>query len=96
MWEREKGTTKSFDLIFKGIEITSGAIREHRYEEISKQALEKGLTLEPIKTYLDSHRYGMPVHGGFAVGIERVISRLLDITVKQSTTFCRDPERVTP
>ncbi len=96
MWEREKGTTKSFDLIFKGIEVTSGAIREHRYEEISKQALEKGLTLEPIKTYLDAHRYGMPVHAGFAVGIERVISRLLGITVKQSTTFVRDPERVTP
>jgi aspartyl/asparaginyl-tRNA synthetase len=96
MWEREKGTTKSFDLIFKGIEITSGAIREHRYEEVTKQALEKGLTLEPLKTFLDAHRYGMPNHGGFAVGIERVISRLLGITVKEATTFPRDPDRVTP
>jgi aspartyl/asparaginyl-tRNA synthetase len=96
MWERDKGTTKSFDLLFKGIEITSGAIREHRYEEVTKQAVEKGLTLEPIKTYLDSHRYGTSPHGGFAVGLERVISRLLGITVKQSTTFVRDPERIIP
>lgn len=96
MWDREKGTTKSFDLIFKGIEITSGAIRQHVYEEVTKQAIEKGMTLEPIKHYLDAHRYGMPPHGGFAIGVERVISRLLGITVKQSTTFPRDPERVTP
>lgn len=96
MWDREKGTTKSFDLIFKGIEITSGAIRQHVYEEVTKQATEKGMSLEPIKHYLDAHRYGMPPHGGFAIGVERVISRLLGITVKQSTTFPRDPERVTP
>jgi aspartyl/asparaginyl-tRNA synthetase len=96
MWEREKGTTKSFDLIFKGIEITSGAIREYRYKEVCEQALEKGLTLDPLKGYLDSHKYGTTPHGGFAVGIERVISRLLGITVKESTSFPRDPDRITP
>lgn len=95
-WEREKGTTKSFDLIFKGIEITSGSVREHRYEEVTKQAIEKGLKLDSIKTYLDSHRYAPIQHAGFAVGLERVVSRLLDITVKQSTTFVRDPERIIP
>lgn len=97
MWEREKGTTKSFDLIFKGIEITSGAIREHRFEEISQQAIEKGLSLDSISDYLTSHRLGfMPNHGGFAIGVDRVISRLLGITVKESTAFPRDPERLTP
>lgn len=96
MWEREKGTTKSFDLIFKGIEITSGAIREHRYKEVCQQALDKQMSLEPLKCFLDSHLYGQYPHGGFAVGIERVISRLLGITVKESTCFPKDPERITP
>lgn len=96
MWEREKGTTKSFDLIFKGIEITSGAIREHRYKEVCQQAIDKQMSLEPLKFFLDSHLYGQFPHGGFAVGIERVISRLLGITVKESTCFPKDPERVTP
>lgn len=96
MWEREKGTTKSFDLIFKGIEITSGAIREHRYEEVTQQALDKQMKLEPLKNFLDASLYGQFPHGGFAIGVERVISRLLGITVKQSTTFPRDPDRLTP
>lgn len=96
MWEREKGTTKSFDLIFKGIEITSGAIRQHVYEEVTKQAIDKGMSLEPIKHYLDAHKHGFVPHGGFAIGVERVISRLLGITVKQCTTFPRDPERLNP
>jgi aspartyl/asparaginyl-tRNA synthetase len=96
MWEREKGTTKSFDLIFKGIEITSGAIREHRYKEVVQQALDKQMSLEPLKFFLDSHLYGQLPHGGFAVGIERVISRLLGITVKESTSFPKAPDRVTP
>jgi aspartyl/asparaginyl-tRNA synthetase len=96
MWEREKGTTKSFDLIFKGIEITSGAIREHRYKEVCEQAIDKQLSLQPLKSFLDSHLYGQFPHGGFAVGIERVISRLLDITVKESTSFPKDPDRIIP
>lgn len=96
MWEREKGTTKSFDLLFKGIEITSGAIRENRYKEVCQQAIDKQMSLEPLKFFLDSHLYGQVPHGGFAIGIERVISRLLGITVKESTCFPKDPERITP
>lgn len=70
---------------------------KHWFEEISKQAIEESLSLESISDYLKSHRLGfMPPHGGFAIGIAHVISRLLGITVKQSTTFQRDPERVTP
>jgi aspartyl/asparaginyl-tRNA synthetase len=96
MWDRETGTTKSFDLIFKGIEITSGAIRQHQYEEIVKQAQEKSVSLKSISGYLQSHQFGMPIHGGFGLGVERVISRLLGITVKESSMFPRDPERLTP
>lgn len=95
-WNREKGTTESFDLIFKGIEITSGAIREHRFEEITKQALEKGVSLDSIEGYLQSQKFSAPVHGGLGIGLERVISRLLGISVKECSIFPRSPDRLTP
>ena len=63
------GITKSFDLIAHGLEITTGAQREHRYEILKQQALEKGLHLEPIQFYLDFFRYGCPPHGGFGFGL---------------------------
>lgn len=96
MWDKECGTTKSFDLIFKGIEITSGAIREHRYDVISDQTIEKGISLESVGTYLDNFKYGCPPHGGFGIGIERVIAKLLGCTVKEASFMPRDPERLMP
>jgi len=97
MWESEKGTTKSFDLIFKGIEITTGAIREHRIEVLEKQALEKGIHPDDIHHYLDSFRYGCPPHGGFGLGLERVIMKLLGLSsVKEVSFIPRDPDRLTP
>lgn len=97
MYEEEKGTTKSFDLIFKGIEITTGAIREHRLEILEDQAKKKGVDLESIKTYLDSFRYGCPPHGGFGLGLERVITKLLELSsVKEVSFVPRDPDRLTP
>lgn len=96
MWEPEKGTTKSFDLIFKGIEITSGAIREHRYEKFVEQVKAKGVSLESVESYSDMFKYGVAPHGGFGLGLERVIAKLLGITVKESSILPRDPERLTP
>ena len=64
--------TRSFDLIAGGLEIATGAQREHRYEILQKQALEKGLGLENIKFYLDFFRYGCPPHGGFGMGLSRL------------------------
>lgn len=97
MWDREKGTTKSFDLIFKGIEITSGAIREHRLDIISEQTLEKGVSLESVSHYLDNFKYGCAPHGGFGLGIERVISKLLGLSsVKEASFMPRDPDRLMP
>lgn len=96
MWDKEKGTTKSFDLIFKGIEITSGAIREHRYDKFIEQVQAKGVSLESVESYSSMFKYGVPPHGGFGLGLERVISRLLGITVKESAILPRDPERLTP
>lgn len=97
MWDREKGTTKSFDLIFKGIEITSGAIREHRLDVVSQQTIEKGVSLDSVSHYLDNFKYGCAPHGGFGLGIERVIAKLLGLSsVKEASFMPRDPDRLVP
>jgi aspartyl/asparaginyl-tRNA synthetase len=96
-WDREQGITKSFDLIFKGIEITTGAVREHRYEALCEQATEKGVELASITHYLDNFRYGCPPHGGFGLGVDRVVARLLGLSnVKEAAFVPRDPERLVP
>lgn len=96
-WDKSTKTTKSFDLIYKGIEITTGALREHRLDVLSEQALEKGVQLESIHHYLDSFRYGCPPHGGFGLGLERVITKLLGFgSVKEVSFVPRDPDRLTP
>ena len=96
MWEEEKGTTKSFDLIFKGIEITSGAVREHRYEKFKEQVVKKSVSLESVEGYASIFKHGCSPHGGFGLGIERVIAKLLGCTVKECSTMPRDPDRLTP
>lgn len=97
MWEKEKGTTKSFDLIFKGIEITSGAIREHRHNVFAQQVIDKGVPIESVENYLKIFKYGCPPHGGFGIGVERVIAKLLGMSsVKEASAMPRDPDRLTP
>lgn len=95
MWDEEKGTTKSFDLIFRGIEITSGAVREYRYDKFVEQVKKKGVSLESVKEYSEIFKISRP-HAGFGIGVERVISRLLDISVKEAAILVRDPERIIP
>ena len=93
---RQNGILQGYDLIWKGIEITSGAQREHRYEEIKKNAEEKGLG-EDVKFYLEFFKYGIPPHGGFAIGIDRLIMLLLNVpTIKDSMFLFRGPDRLTP
>jgi aspartyl-tRNA synthetase len=95
--ETVPGTTKSFDLLYKGLEITSGSQREHRYDILVKQAKEKGLSEEPIKDYLNAFRYGMPCHGGLGMGQARLIAQMLDLeNVREATFIPRDTERITP
>jgi aspartyl/asparaginyl-tRNA synthetase len=97
MWDKEKGITHSFDLIFKGIEITTGALREHRLDILTAQAIEKGVDPESIDHYLDNFRYGCAPHGGFGLGIERVIAKLLGLSsVKEAAFVPRDPDRLVP
>jgi len=89
--------TRSFDLIAHGLEITTGAQREHRYEQLKQQALEKGLGLGPIAFYLDFFRYGCPPHGGFGFGLARFLMVLLGIQNIRETVFLfRGPTRLNP
>jgi nondiscriminating aspartyl-tRNA synthetase len=93
----QENITKSFDLLGKGLEVTTGAQREHRYEVLKKQALEKGLTLEPIQDYLNYFRYGTPPHGGFGFGISRFLMILLDLAnIREAVYIFRGPTRLTP
>ncbi len=89
--------TKSFDLIASGLEITTGAQREHRYEILAKQALEKGLHLEPIQFYLDFFRFGCPPHGGFGLGLSRLLMVMLNLNnVREAVLLFRGPNRLNP
>lgn len=89
--------TKSFDLIFQGVEICTGAQREHRYEILKKQAKEKGLDLDSMKEYAEIFRYGIPAHGGVGFGLDRITQRLLNLdNVREAVLLPRDPERVRP
>ena len=89
--------TKSFDLLGNGLELATGAQREHRYEVLKAQALDKGLTLEPINDYLNYFRYGCPTHGGFGFGISRLLMIMLGIAnIRETVYLFRGPTRLTP
>jgi aspartyl-tRNA synthetase len=89
--------TKSFDLLWKGVEITTGAQREHRYDALKAQALDKGMKLEPIQFYLDFFRYGCPPHGGLGFGLSRMLMQLLGLpSVREAQFIFRGPNRLTP
>lgn len=91
------GLTKGYDLIWNGLEITTGAQREHRYDVLKAQALEKGLGENDIKYYLDFFRYGCPPHGGFGLGLTRILMILLDVAnVREVTYLYRGPNRIEP
>ena len=77
----DHGTTKSFDLLWKGMEITTGAQREHRYSILKKQAKEKNIPMEGIKNYLEFFKYGCPPHGGYGLSPTRVLMLMLGIRV---------------
>ncbi len=91
------GLTKSFDLIATGLEITTGAQREHRYDVLAAQATEKGLGLENIQFYLDFFRYGCAPHGGFGLGLSRLLMVMLGVNNIRETVFLfRGPNRLNP
>jgi len=92
----ENGELLGYDLIWKGIEITTGAQREHRYDILARQAKEKGLDKD-VEFYLEFFRYGCPSHGGFGLGIDRLTMLLLGIdSVKEAMFIFRGPNRLNP
>ena len=91
------GLTHSFDLIFRGLEITTGGQRIHNYETLKNNIEEKGLIVESFKDYLEVFKYGMPPHGGLAIGLERLTAQLIGLkNVREASLFPRDRERITP
>lgn len=89
--------SESFDLIYKWIEITSWAQREHRYELLKQQTQEKWMSPETIQFYLDFFRYWVPPHGGFWIWLMRIFMKMLDFTNIREVIFApRDPKRLTP
>ena len=92
---RENGVLQGYDLIWRGAEITSGAQREHRYDELVKNAKEKGLGKD-VEFYLQFFKYGCPPHGGFAIGVDRLTMLLLGLTIKETEFLFRGPNRLNP
>ncbi|MBU2670675.1 aspartate--tRNA(Asn) ligase [Actinoplanes bogorensis] len=89
--------SNGFDLLFRGLEIVTGGQRLHRYEDYVEALARAGEPLEPYAGYLDGFRYGMPPHGGWAIGLERFVARLTETAnVREVTAFPRDLHRVIP
>ncbi len=91
----ERGVPCGYDLIWRGVEITTGAQREHRYDVLKAQAEEKGLA-EDVKFYLEFFKYGCPPHGGFGIGIDRLTMLFLGLSIKEAEFLFRGPNRLTP
>ena len=91
----EKGVPMGYDLIWRGVEITTGAQREHRYDILKAQAQVKGLA-DDVKFYLEFFKYGCPPHGGFGIGIDRITMLLLGLHIKDSMFIFRGPNRLNP
>ncbi len=97
MRDEATGLTKGFDLLYKGVEITTGAQREHRYDMLVKQAAEKGLTEESLSDYLKFFKFGCPPHGGVGIGPGRIVAQILGLaSVKEATFLPRDVKRLRP
>ncbi len=95
--DSEPEFARSVDMVYKGLELSSGGQREHRHDKVVEQISQKGLDPEGLKWFTEPFRFGVPPHGGFSLGIERLTASLLGIeNVKEAALFPRDPERLQP
>lgn len=92
---RKDGVPQGYDLVWRGVEITTGAQREHRYDVLCQQANERGLG-EDVKFYTEFFLYGCPPHGGFGLGVDRLTMLLLGTGIKEAMFLFRGPNRLTP
>ncbi|HET6584639.1 MAG TPA: amino acid--tRNA ligase-related protein, partial [Nannocystaceae bacterium] len=89
--------SRSFDVLFRGTELVTGGQRLHRHDELVAAMHRAGLALDPFAGYLEAFRCGMPPHGGFAIGLERLIARLVEApNIRTTTLFPRDRARCEP
>jgi len=88
--------SRSFDLEYRGVEISSGGQRIHKYDLLVNRMKSMNINPENFKFYLDAFRYGMPPHGGFGLGIDRMLMQMLNTTIKEVVLFPRDRHRLTP
>jgi aspartyl-tRNA synthetase len=87
----------SFDLLWNGLEVTTGSLREHRYDIVVAQAKEKGIPLDNFESFFQFFKYGCPPHGGMGIGANRLLLKLLNIdNIREVTYLPRDPKRLTP
>lgn len=95
--DEEPEFARSVDMVYKGLELSSGGQREHRHERVVEQIAQKGLDPEGLMWFTEPFRYGVPPHGGFSLGIERLTASMLGIeNIKEAALFPRDPERLQP
>ncbi|MCE7741153.1 MAG: aspartate--tRNA(Asn) ligase [Candidatus Heimdallarchaeota archaeon] len=95
--DEDPNLTKSFDLLYKGQELTTGGQREHRVDILTKQATEKDFKLKDVDSYLQFFRNGAPPHGGSGTGIERFVQKVLNLqNVREARLLPRDPSRLHP
>lgn len=96
-YEDKPEITKSFDLLYKSLEVTTGSQREHRYDVLISQAKEKGMNVESLDDYLNFFKFGCPPHGGAGIGPGRLVMKILNIpSVKEVTFLPRDVRRLKP
>ena len=94
---RENGLSESFDLDYRGLELASGGQREHRYNALVENMELKGLDPRDFEFYLEAFKYGMPPHGGFGLGVERLVMQLLRLgNIREVALFPRDRFRLYP
>ncbi len=95
--DNNQKSTKSFDLIYNGVEIGTGAQREHRLDKLEKQCTEKGIDLEKLGFYRDIFRFGAIPHGGVGLGVDRIVEQMLHLdNIREAILLPRDPDRLTP
>ncbi len=95
--DEEPQWTRSFDLLYRGLEVVTGGQREHRYHKLLENLKDKGLNPEDFEFYLDFFKHGAPPHGGAGMGLERIVMQTLGLgNIREARLLPRDTERVTP